>query len=135
MLKTNDVSTLHYPGGALSCIWYTSFSSTKSVIFACILLVPVRVSILKHLKGVVRDIYMIMWLVKTFSNQVFHPLLSTFLKFHIADIVLYTIMWKMKKIFRAILENGPKNTIFQHLMSYNPGSRLQRHLTGLSINF
>ena len=32
-----------------------------------------------------------------------------------------TIVWKMKKIIRAILEISLKNTIFQHLIHYNPG--------------
>ena len=35
-----------------------------------------------------------------------------------------TIMWKMKKIVRAILEKSPKNTIFQYLIPYNPGLRI-----------
>ena len=40
--------------------------------------------------------------------------------------IVSNIMWKMKKIFRAILEKSPKNTSFQHLIPYNPGLRIFR---------
>ena len=34
-----------------------------------------------------------------------------------------TIMWKMNKSL-VILDKSPKNTIFQHLIPYNPGLRI-----------
>ena len=34
-----------------------------------------------------------------------------------------TIMWKMKKIVRAILQKSKQNNIFKHLSPYNPELR------------